>query len=403
MLNLLSAGFVRLTKSRLFWLLIAAETAWSAFLAWLLYYYGNIKENLYLSIFMPMFYLCVAEAVLCGFYIGTDYSDGTVRNKIAVGKTRESIYLSNLMICCLAGLAALFTHLAVFFGAGYLLVGPAISPQISILKYLCAAANVAVYAALFTLISTLCSKMATAATANIFISLGLIVSGIYAYAFYAQPEFFADGSSNHRYVGGAARMAGLDEMPVYIRELDDDRAAQLALVENLQREDLNPIEEALGYKSLMDSAGCTQDDVARVVGKSRSAVANSLRLLSLDKKTIESVRKGDISAGHARALVGITDKDLLESLSQKIKRGELTVRQTEELAKTAPKKQQPKQPKLRESIYHEVELSLRETSGRVCTVKENKTGGGVFSVEFYDRDDLMRIARLLESVGKNDG
>ena len=201
----------------------------------------------------------------------------------------------------------------------------------------------------------------------------------------------------------AARMAGLDEMPVYIRELDDDRAAQLALVENLQREDLNPIEEALGYKSLMDSTGCTQDDVARVVGKSRSAVANSLRLLSLDKKTIESVRKGDISAGHARALVGITDKDLLESLSQKIKRGELTVRQTEELAKTAPKKQQPKQPKLRESIYHEVELSLRETSGRVCTVKENKTGGGVFSVEFYDRDDLMRIARLLESVGKNDG
>ena len=201
----------------------------------------------------------------------------------------------------------------------------------------------------------------------------------------------------------AARMAGLDEMPVYIRELDDDRAAQLALVENLQREDLNPIEEALGYKSLMDSTGCTQDDVARVVGKSRSAVANSLRLLSLDKKTIESVRKGDISAGHARALVGITDKDLLESLSQRIKRGELTVRQTEELARTAPKKQQPKQPKLRESIYHEVELSLRETSGRVCTVKENKTGGGVFSVEFYDRDDLMRIARLLESVGKNDG
>lgn len=201
----------------------------------------------------------------------------------------------------------------------------------------------------------------------------------------------------------AARMAGLDEMPVYIRELDDDRAAQLALVENLQREDLNPIEEALGYKSLMDSTGCTQDDVARVVGKSRSAVANSLRLLSLDKKTIESVRKGDISAGHARALVGITDKDLLESLSQRIKRGELTVRQTEELARTAPKKQQPKQPKLRESIYHEVELSLRETSGRVCTVKENKTGGGVFSVEFYDRDDLMRIARLLESVGKNGG
>ena len=191
----------------------------------------------------------------------------------------------------------------------------------------------------------------------------------------------------------ASRLAGLEKIPVYVRELDDNQAAQLALVENLQREDLNPVEEALGYKSLMDSTGCTQDDVARIVGRSRSAVANSLRLLGLEPKLLESVKKGDISPGHARALLSIGDAAYAETIAQKIKRGELTVRQTEELAKKAPKK--PRPPKQRESIYHEVELSLKEVSGRVCTVKENRSGGGTLTVEFYDQDDLKEIARRL--------
>ncbi len=202
--NLISAGFMRLQKSRLFWFFIAAEAVWGAFLAWMLYYYG-VKENIVLYVFMPMFYLCVPEAVFCGFYIGTDYSDGAIRNKIAVGRTRADIYLSNLAVCCSAGAAMLLTHIAVYFTAGFLLVGPAVFPQVNLLKYFCALINVAAYASLFTMISTLCAKKTDASVANIFVSLGLIVSGMYAFAFYKQPEFFADGSLNPRYVGGAAR------------------------------------------------------------------------------------------------------------------------------------------------------------------------------------------------------
>lgn len=195
----------------------------------------------------------------------------------------------------------------------------------------------------------------------------------------------------------ASRMAGLDEIPVYIRELDDKQAAQLALVENLQREDLNPVEEALGYRSLMEQTGATQEEVAKAVGKSRPAVANSLRLLGLSNRILEYVKNGEVSPGHARALLQISDVGEQEAIAQKIKRGELTVRQTEELVKKAPKKPE-NPPKKRESIYHEVELALRETAGRVCTVKENKSGGGTVSIEFYDKDDLMAIARLLEKL-----
>lgn len=195
----------------------------------------------------------------------------------------------------------------------------------------------------------------------------------------------------------ASRLAGLDEMPVYIRDLDDRQTAQLALVENLQREDLNPVEEALGYKALMEDTGATQDDVSKVVGKSRSAVGNSLRLLSLEPKLLEFVRKGEISPGHARALLAIEDAAVREETAQKIRRGDLSVRQVEDLAKAEakPKKAQPKK---RVSYFREVELSLQESIGRVCSVKENSKGGGTFSIEFYDREDLAAIAKLLEHL-----
>lgn len=195
----------------------------------------------------------------------------------------------------------------------------------------------------------------------------------------------------------ASRLAGLDEMPVYIRDLDDRQTAQLALVENLQREDLNPVEEALGYKSLMEDTGATQDDVSKVVGKSRSAIGNSLRLLSLEPKLLELVRKGEVSPGHARALLSIEDPAVREELAQKIRRGELSVRQVEEIAKKEAKAKKPK-PIKRTSYFREVELSLQESIGRVCTVKENSKGGGTFSIEFYDRDDLSAIAKLLEHL-----
>lgn len=203
MQNLLSAGFMRLRKSRLFWLFIAAETAWGAFLAWMLYYY--IGENITISAFMPMFYLCIVEAVFCGFFIGTDYSDGTVRNKLTVGQTRENIYLSNLIICSFAGAAVFLTHITVFLAVGLLFIGPVIVPTMLFIKVLCAIFNVVACASLFTMISMLCSKIATATVTNIFVSLGTIVAGVYAFAFYSEPKYLPDGTANYRYIGGAAR------------------------------------------------------------------------------------------------------------------------------------------------------------------------------------------------------
>ncbi len=211
-------------------------------------------------------------------------------------------------------------------------------------------------------------------------------------------------SGGYRIVAGerrwrASRLAGLEEIPVYIRELSDIQAAQVALVENLQREDLNPIEEALGYKALMEQTGCTQDDVAKAVGKSRPAIANSLRLLGLDRKILEFIKNGELSSGHARALLATEDPKLREEIAKKAIREGLTVRQVEELVKkeSAEPKKKPEK-KRRESIYHEVELSIKETAGRVCSVKEKRGGGGTLSVEFYDKDDLMAIARLFEQL-----
>lgn len=196
----------------------------------------------------------------------------------------------------------------------------------------------------------------------------------------------------------ASRMAGLDEIPVFIRELSDTEMARIALVENLQREDLNPIEEAKGYKSLMDETGATQDEIAKTVGKSRSAVANSLRLLSLDDKCMELTKKGDISPGHARALLAVEDTAARVELAKKISKEDLSVRQVEALVKELSAL--PKQPKAkkRESYFREIELALKDSIGRICTVKEKKTGGGTFSIEFYDREDLAEIAKLLEKL-----
>ena len=199
----------------------------------------------------------------------------------------------------------------------------------------------------------------------------------------------------------ASRMAGLDEMPVYIRELSDEQTAQLALVENLQREDLNPVEEALGYQKLMEDSGMTQEELAKVVGKSRSAVANSLRLLGLDDRTLELLRKGEISSGHARAVLGIEDLTLREETVQKIRREGLSVRQVEEIAKQKPAGK-PKKTAKRESIYHEVELSLRDIAGRVCKVSENNRGGGTLTVEWYDIHDLTAIANAIGDLTYRD-
>ncbi len=195
----------------------------------------------------------------------------------------------------------------------------------------------------------------------------------------------------------AARMAGLEEVPVFIRKLTDQQTMELALVENLQRENLNPVEEALGYKELMETYGYTQEQVARIVGKSRPAVANSLRILGLDSLTLKMVRDGEISIGHAKILAGVEDSAKRAELAQKVKRDLLTVRNLEELVKAESSPKKPKLPPKKDVYLKEIELSLAETTGRKVTVN-GKNGKGKLEIEFYSEEDLAAIANLLAKL-----
>lgn len=196
----------------------------------------------------------------------------------------------------------------------------------------------------------------------------------------------------------ASRMAGLSEVPVVIREMTDSEMTQIALIENLQREDLNSVEEALGYKSLMDAYNLTQDEVAKAVGKSRPAVANVMRLLNLPEEIQSMLKEGKISAGHARALLGIADKETMIEIAKSIASQDLTVRDVERLAKKQSSDKKPKaekQHQKRAPIYDEVELSLNEHLSRRVKVMNDKENNGTLQIEFYSEDDLVQLAKLL--------
>ena len=199
----------------------------------------------------------------------------------------------------------------------------------------------------------------------------------------------------------ASRMAGLTEVPVVIKELSDDEAMALALLENLQREDLNAIEEAQGIKALMDTLSLTQDEAAERVGKSRPAVANALRLLKLPDSVIALVSDGKLSPGHARALLGFKDEqDIIETADLIIEKG-LTVRDVEKLVKKRNKEPKAEKPAARRaSYYDEVELALTDFLGRKVKVgtKPGKESG-VLEIDFFDKDDLTRLADALKSLG----
>ncbi len=192
----------------------------------------------------------------------------------------------------------------------------------------------------------------------------------------------------------AARMLGLDEVPVIIRDLSDLETAQIALIENLQRENLNPLEEAQGYKQLQDDFSMKQDEIAKTVGRSRSAVANALRLLRLPEEVQELLIDGSISAGHARALLGFTDEARMIEAAQKAAAGLLTVRQLEKLAADSEKVIDPVNPPQTDSYYREMEISLHDRLARKVRVdfKKNK---GTLTLEFYDKDDLQALAQRL--------
>ncbi len=193
----------------------------------------------------------------------------------------------------------------------------------------------------------------------------------------------------------ASRMAGLKEVPVVVKELSDVETMEIAIIENLQREDLNPIEEAEGLQALIDKCGFTQEEVAVSVGKSRPAIANALRLLKLPPEVRQMTQNGEISAGHARALLAFDNEAMIYEVSQNIVKNNLTVRDVERLAKMSERTTKTRSTsRRRDSFYDEVELSLTEVLGRRVKVY-NGRGKGTLEIEFYSADDLKEIANKL--------
>ncbi|MCI9112005.1 MAG: ParB/RepB/Spo0J family partition protein [Eubacterium sp.] len=194
----------------------------------------------------------------------------------------------------------------------------------------------------------------------------------------------------------ASRMAKLREVPVVVKELTDTETMEIAIIENLQREDLNPIEEAEGLQALIDKCGFTQEEVAASVGKSRSAIANSLRLLRLPQEVRDMTREGSISAGHARALLSLDNEAVIYEAAQNIVNNNLSVRDIERLVKIQDKNAvvSQKRYKRRDSFYDEVELTLSEVLGRKVKVYNGK-GKGTLEIEFYSQEDLKNIANKL--------
>ncbi len=191
----------------------------------------------------------------------------------------------------------------------------------------------------------------------------------------------------------ACRKAELTSVPVVIKNIDEKAVMELALIENLQREDLNPVEEALGYKSLIDTYNLTQEEVAKTVSKSRSAVTNALRLLNLKEDELEALKKGAITAGHARALLSIGDAGLRKTAFELALNG-CSVRQLEIIAKQKITTQKKKL-NIKDTYYKEVELALKEELGRKVVVKQTGKTGGTITVEFYDKNELDEIVKNL--------
>ena len=206
----------------------------------------------------------------------------------------------------------------------------------------------------------------------------------------------------------AAKLAGLTEVPAVIIEADDRKVMELGLIENLQREDLNPIEEANGYKVLLDEYGLTQEEVAHRVGKSRPAVANALRLLALPDPVHQLLEEGKLSAGHARAILAAPTGELQKKLAQKVVAEELSVRQTEALAKRlAAGEKEPSAPKTAAgpdlSLYiKEAEKSLASRFGRKVHIVNGRKKGKI-ELEYYNPEDLNALLELLEQLPGKGG
>lgn len=208
----------------------------------------------------------------------------------------------------------------------------------------------------------------------------------------------------------ASRMAGLTQLPVIVRELTDRQVMEMALIENLQREALNPVEEAQGYRYLMDTYGLTQEQVAQQVGKSRPAVANAVRLLQLPQPVLKMVEAGELTVGHAKALVGVRDRELSVQLAQRAARSGMSVREMERMASHAQSQGEDKTPAGRrgkrlpdqemlgrDNFYKEMELALSEELHRRVKITE-KEGKGTLEVDFFNKEELADlVARIAKT------
>ena len=200
----------------------------------------------------------------------------------------------------------------------------------------------------------------------------------------------------------AARMAGLTEVPVVIRELTDEQTIELALIENLQREDLSDLELAMGYQSLIKEYDLTQEQIASIVNKSRSSVANALRLTKLPESVKTLLTNGDISSGHARAILGLTNDEIMEAVAREVIENEMSVRETEKRVQEINNDGEAIQEKQvvvkektdkRPQYYREVELSLTESFGRKVFVNQKNKSSGTLVLEFYGEEDLKELLK----------
>lgn len=202
----------------------------------------------------------------------------------------------------------------------------------------------------------------------------------------------------------AAKMAGVKEVPVIIKDYTEQEIVEIGLIENIQRENLNPIEEAMAFKKLLEEFNLKQDEVAERVSKSRTAVTNSMRLLKLDERVQEMIVDDMISTGHARALLAIDDKEQQYDLANKIFDEKLSVRETEKLVKEI---KNPKKPKMKkkvenEFIYTDLENRMKEVMGTKVNISSKGNGKGKIEIEYYSDDELERMFEMIMSIRKDD-
>lgn len=219
-----------------------------------------------------------------------------------------------------------------------------------------------------------------------------------------QPILVQDKKDHYEIIAGerrwrASKLAGLKEVPVIIKNLTDQEVVEISLIENIQREDLNPIEEALAYKRLLNEFHLKQDEVAERVSKSRTAVTNSMRLLKLSEEVQQMVIDEMITTGHARALLAIEDLDKQYMYAQKIFDEKLSVRETEKLMKNLdkPVKQKKEKGKNLDFIYQDIEEQLKTSLGTKVSVSSKENGSGRIEIEFYSSEELERIVEILKN------